>query len=126
MNTHDPLFWLVVITAIIALSFILIAGAIIYVQTDKGEFIITTSDADIAVMVNRQGVKINDVKTGRETIVNGNLGAIPQANQPIRGFSRLRKDGFLTSIAHVRSDIWLLEGFGKAPGYLSRLGLLPK
>ena len=67
-----------------------------------------------------------DVKTGRETIVNGNLGAIPQANQPIRGFSRLRKDGFLTSIAHVRSDIWLLEGFGKAPGYLSRLGLLPK
>lgn len=29
MNAHDPLFWLVVITAIIALSFILIAGAMI-------------------------------------------------------------------------------------------------
>ncbi len=29
MNTHDPLFWLVIITAIIALSFILIAGAMI-------------------------------------------------------------------------------------------------
>ena len=29
MNVHDPLFWLVIITAIIALSFILIAGAMI-------------------------------------------------------------------------------------------------
>src|SRR5260370_35605506 len=29
MNPHDPLFWLVIITAIIALSFILIAGAMI-------------------------------------------------------------------------------------------------
>jgi Tol biopolymer transport system component len=51
------------------------------------------------------------VATGRETTINANLGAIPQANQPIRGFSPLRRDGFLTSIARVRSDIWLLEGF---------------
>ena len=29
MNTHDPLFWLIVITAIIALSFVLIAVAMI-------------------------------------------------------------------------------------------------
>jgi len=29
MNTHDPLFWLVIITAIIALSFLLIAAALI-------------------------------------------------------------------------------------------------
>jgi len=62
-----------------------------------------------------------DVNTGRETIVNGNFGAIPQANQPIRGFSRMRGDGFLTSIARVRSDIWLVEGFGAAPGRFSRI-----
>jgi hypothetical protein len=61
------------------------------------------------------------VNTGRETIVNGNLGAIPQANQPIRGFSRVRRDGFLTSIARVRSDIWLVEGFGATPGWLTRI-----
>jgi dipeptidyl aminopeptidase/acylaminoacyl peptidase len=52
-----------------------------------------------------------DVASGKETIVNANLGTIPQANQPIRGFSRIRGEGFLTSVARVRSDIWLLEGF---------------
>jgi dipeptidyl aminopeptidase/acylaminoacyl peptidase len=52
-----------------------------------------------------------DVETGRETVITANLGTIPQANQPIRGFSRMRGDGFLTSIARVRSDIWLLDGF---------------
>ena len=31
MNVHDPLFWLIVITAIIALSFILIAAAMIMI-----------------------------------------------------------------------------------------------
>ncbi len=52
-----------------------------------------------------------DVVSGRETVISANLGTIPQANQPIRGFSRMRTEGFLTSIARVRSDIWLLEGF---------------
>jgi WD40 repeat protein len=52
-----------------------------------------------------------DPLTGAERIINRNLGAVPQANQPIRGFSRLRDGGFLTSIARVRSDIYLIEGF---------------
>jgi dipeptidyl aminopeptidase/acylaminoacyl peptidase len=52
-----------------------------------------------------------DSETGVERVINGNLGTIPQALQPIRGFSRLRGGGFLTSIAHVRSDIYLMEGF---------------
>ncbi|PYS32017.1 MAG: hypothetical protein DMF75_13135 [Acidobacteria bacterium] len=33
MNAHDPLFWLVIITAIIAISFIVIAGAMIAIAT---------------------------------------------------------------------------------------------
>ncbi len=52
-----------------------------------------------------------DVQSGAERVINSNLGTIPQANQPIRGFSRLHKRGFLTSIARVRSDIYLMEGF---------------
>jgi serine/threonine protein kinase/Tol biopolymer transport system component len=52
-----------------------------------------------------------DVQTGAERVINGNLGTIPQANQPIRGFSRLHNRGFLTSIARARSDIHFLEGF---------------
>ena len=51
-----------------------------------------------------------DAATGREVVINANLGTIPQANQPIRGFSRMRDEGFLTSIARVRSDIWLIDG----------------
>ena len=52
-----------------------------------------------------------DARTGAEHVINENLGTIPQANQPIRGFSRLHDHGFLTSIARVRSDIYLIEGF---------------
>src|SRR2546425_10414990 len=33
MSAHDPLFWLVIITAIIAISFIVIAGAMIAIAT---------------------------------------------------------------------------------------------
>ena len=62
-----------------------------------------------------------DIATGRDTIVNPNLGTIPQANQPIRGFSRIRNEGFLTSIARVRSDIWLLEGFERPGTFVGRL-----
>ena len=62
-----------------------------------------------------------DVASGQETIVNGNLGTIPQANQPIRGFSRIRGEGFLTSVARVRSDIWLLEGFGRPARGFARI-----
>ncbi len=52
-----------------------------------------------------------DSRTGTEQVINPNLGTIPVALQPIRGFSRLRGRGFLTSIARVRSDIYLIERF---------------
>ncbi len=51
------------------------------------------------------------VQTGAQRVINANLGTIPQALQPIRGLTRLRDGGFLTSIARVRSDIYLIEGF---------------
>ncbi len=62
-----------------------------------------------------------DIATGAERTINQNLGAIPPANQPIRGFSRLRDRGFLTSIARVRSDIYLVEGFRLSPSWWRRL-----
>jgi hypothetical protein len=52
-----------------------------------------------------------DADTGTERVINANLGTIPAANQPIRGFSRLHNRGFLTSIARARSDIHFIEGF---------------
>ena len=61
-----------------------------------------------------------DVATGREEVVNPDLGIIPPANQPIRGFSRAGNQGFVTSIARARSDIWQLEGFNRPGGFLDR------
>jgi len=51
------------------------------------------------------------VATAKPRVVNMNVGPIPQALQPIRGFSRYGNGAFLTSIAHARSDIYLIEGF---------------
>ena len=52
-----------------------------------------------------------DATSGDVRVLNADLGPIPIANQPIRGFSFLGEQGFLTSLASARSDIWLLEGF---------------
>ena len=61
-----------------------------------------------------------DALTGAERVINENLGTLPPANQPIRGFSRLGDRGFLTSIARVRSDIYLIEGFRLPPSWWER------
>jgi serine/threonine protein kinase len=60
-----------------------------------------------------------DAATGETRILNPDLGSIPIAIQPIRGFSYLGSQGFLTSMASARSDIWLLEGFQQPGGWLS-------
>ena len=62
-----------------------------------------------------------DVRTAAIRVINANLGTIPQALQPIRGFSRLRNGNFLTSIARVRSDIYLMEGLRLPPTFWDRL-----
>ena len=61
-----------------------------------------------------------NIATGREEVINPDLGIIPPANQPIRGFSRIGNQGFVTSIARARSDIWQLEGFNRPEGLLGR------
>jgi Tol biopolymer transport system component len=62
-----------------------------------------------------------DAQTGAERVINANLGTVPQALQPIRGFSRLQGRGFLTSTARVKSDIYLIEGFQLPPTLWDRL-----
>ena len=70
-------------------------------------------------------VEIDTVTRDVRTL-NPDLGPIPIANQPIRGLSFVRGQGFLTSLASARSDIWLLEGFQQPRGWLSRLLRLGK
>ena len=62
-----------------------------------------------------------DAQTGAERVINASLGTVPQALQPIRGFSRLQGRGFLTSTARVKSDIYLIEGFQLPPTLWDRL-----
>ena len=62
-----------------------------------------------------------DITTGRERVVNADLGVIPVANQPIRGLTRTETGAWVTSVARVRSDIYMLEGFSVPKGGLARL-----
>ena len=48
---------------------VLIVGAIIYIQTDKGEFVIETRDENIAVMVNEKGGQGNGPTLARKGYV---------------------------------------------------------
>jgi TolB protein len=51
-----------------------------------------------------------DSLNGAMKMLNADLGPVPVANQPIRGFAYLPGQGFLTSMASARSDIWLIDG----------------
>lgn len=55
--------WLATAGAVAAL---ILVGAVIYIQTDHGEFVIDTDNDKVAVMVNNQGVKIRDLSGNRE------------------------------------------------------------
>jgi Tol biopolymer transport system component len=56
-----------------------------------------------------------DINSGRAREIGQPIGTIPLANDPIRGFTFIPGEGFLTSIARVHSDLWMLEGF-EPPG----------
>jgi len=62
-----------------------------------------------------------EVPGGKEQIINADLGPLPRINLPVRGFHQVKGRGFITSIAHLRSEIWLLEGFMPRPGLFERL-----
>jgi Tol biopolymer transport system component len=61
-----------------------------------------------------------DVRTGNEQTITPNLGPVPLASQPIRGFSRTSARSFATSVVRVWSDIWLLEGFQSPVSLIDR------
>jgi hypothetical protein len=68
-------------------------------------------------------IALVEIDTVTKTVktLNPDLGTIPVAIQPIRGFSYAPGQGFLTSLASARSDIWLLEGFARPRGWRSWL-----
>jgi serine/threonine protein kinase/Tol biopolymer transport system component len=62
-----------------------------------------------------------DARSGVERVLSSNVMPLPISSQPVRGFTRVSPTAFLASIAKVRSDVWLLEGFLPAPSLWERL-----
>jgi serine/threonine protein kinase/Tol biopolymer transport system component len=52
-----------------------------------------------------------DVASRTERVLKADLMPVPIATQPVRGFARVSGTTFVTSVVHVSSDIWLLDGF---------------
>jgi hypothetical protein len=66
-----------------------------------------------------------ELRSGAERVVAADLMTMPVASQPVRGFTRMSATTYLTSIVHVSSDIWLVEGFGltaSRPSFWPTLG----
>jgi hypothetical protein len=52
-----------------------------------------------------------DIDSMTERVLGADFMPLPVSGQPVRGFTRVSPTTFITAIAHVRSDIWLLDGF---------------
>src|SRR5262249_21680054 len=52
-----------------------------------------------------------DIRSRVEHVVTAALVPLPIATRPVRGFARVSPTAFLTSIVHVSSDVWLIDGF---------------
>ena len=65
-----------------------------------------------------------DLRSGAERVLGADVMPLPVAFQPVSGFTRVSPTTFLASIAHVRSDVWLLEGFDARRSLRDRLGAL--
>ena len=84
MNAHEPLFWLVIITGIIALSFIMIAGAMIA----------------MAVFVNRAVKSVNRLEEKLDPLIN-RANAISEQAQGIAVQGRQIAEQFSVMSGHL-------------------------
>ena len=62
-----------------------------------------------------------DVQTRRLRVINANLASVPPVNAPVKGFTRMSNGNFATSLVHVRSDMWIIEGFEHQSTFWNRL-----
>jgi uncharacterized protein YoxC len=92
MNTHDPLFWLIVITAIIALSFILIAVAMI----------------NIAVFVNRAAKSVNRLEERLDPLMI-QATALTEQGEKIAVQGRQIAEQFNVMSGHLSTATWHLS-----------------
>jgi hypothetical protein len=65
-----------------------------------------------------------EISSGKERVLGPDILPLPVAFQPVRGFTRVSPTTFIASIARVRSDVWLLQGFDAQTSLRDRLGAL--
>ena len=62
-----------------------------------------------------------DIQSRAQHVLGPDFMPLPVSGTPVRGFTRVSPNTFLTSIVRVRSDVWLLEGFQPSPSLWDRL-----
>jgi hypothetical protein len=53
-----------------------------------------------------------DLQSAAERVLKADFMPMPLTGQPVKGFTRVSSTTFVMSIARVRSNVWLLKGFG--------------
>ena len=65
-----------------------------------------------------------DVPSGVERVVSPDFMPLPVAARLVRGMTRTSPTTFMASLVHVRSDVWLLEGFLRPETLWDRLSAM--
>ena len=74
MNPHEPLFWLVIITGLIAISFVMIAGAMIAmaVFVNRAVKSVNRLEEKLDPLINRANAISEQAQIASPTTINGN------------------------------------------------------
>jgi tRNA A-37 threonylcarbamoyl transferase component Bud32/anti-sigma factor RsiW len=93
-----------------------LAGTVIHVLTDNGEFVLETADDSIAVMVNQKGVKVRDTATnrayqltvGKHRLPSGeyeiNVSELPDGLEVTTPTFTLKRGGKVTAVARFQGQ----------------------
>jgi serine/threonine protein kinase len=65
-----------------------------------------------------------DIESKSERVLAADFMPIPPSGLPVRGFTRVSATAFITALAQVRSDVWLLDGIRPPRTLWDRLSAL--
>ncbi len=110
--------------ALLVAGVVAIAAAVITVQIDKGEFVIETDSNDVAVRIDKEGVKVHDrgsnreylLKHGRHRLPSGeyeiDVSELPAGIEMSGTTFRLKRGETTIVTARVRAPARILKRFG--------------
>jgi hypothetical protein len=75
--------WYIAAVAALLLTGVLTAAATMIIRTDSGEFVLETHDPNIAVQLDKAGVKIHDRSSNREYLLKAGKQSLPSGDYEI-------------------------------------------